>query len=961
MKFQHSLQVNSVPEWKDHYIDYAYLKDVIYDLQSKIDEFNNDEIEGNSKSNNSKSLKNLKKNLNFFKSKNNNNNNNDNDKSYSANPLLEKLNRKSPNFFIKNVNPAIDRIKNLSLPKPSWPSSSTSNSSDSQTSLSTSSDTLTKTTNTDNDDNDTTGGDGVELQQYKFEDIDEDSENPKKLNFDHLLIDNITIKDLDLKNDLKNPKSIFYSKLNNELNKIDNFYSNTENELFIEVELLLKDLSHYSDDQNSLEIELDDIDANQLDKSISRSMPGDGSHHAEDDDEEEDYDDAMTRDIENDAASISSNTALLNETDLKPSIQHSTTFRKRVVTIFIKLSEIKSFIELNKIGFSKVCKKFDKVLNESIRNDYMESLPSNSYIFKLVTISKLDEYIDELIKIYASLTNSDIEHSKENLKILLRDHIIWERSKVWKGYINNINGFNIEDNEDVVDDSELRNLYSMPCYKYKLPIDINLPYFYNFNRKQLKCYQIEYLKLPKFFLGWRSIKIAITILVTGLLLGLKSLHDTQQKHCMALVICCAILWATEAIPLFTTSMLVPFLVVILKVLKADDGSAMDTVSAATYIFSTMWNSTIMILIAGFTLAAALSKYNIAKVVSSWVLASAGTSPRRILLAVMGVSMFLSMWISNVAAPVLTYSLCAPLLKSIPTESGFAKALILGVALASDVAGVSSPISSPQNVIAIQALNPAPGWGDWFSVSIPISILGLAVVWLEMILTFDINTIKLKKITPIREKFCAKQLFVCAITVLTIILWCVSSQTEDVFGSSGIIACIPIIVFYGTSILSPTDINNYPWSIVILAMGGIALGKAVTSSGLLHLIATSLQEKIGGYPPIAILAIFGALCLVFATFVSHTVSALIIVPLVQTIGREFHHEGLMVIGIALIASVAMGMPSSGFPNSIAISMTDDLGKRYLTANHFITRGVIASLIMYGFIITVGYGILSSKGY
>ncbi|OUM55301.1 hypothetical protein BVG19_g4811 [[Candida] boidinii] len=961
MKFQHSLQVNSVPEWKDHYIDYAYLKDVIYELQSKIDEFNSDEIEGNSNSKNSKSLKNLKKNLKFLKSKNkdkfNKNDDDNNGKSYPANPSLEKLNRKSPNFFFKNVNPAIDRIKNLSLPKPSWPASS--NSAHTQSSSSTSTDSLSKATNTDTDDNDTTGGDGVELQQYNFEDIDEDSENPKKLNFDHLLLDNITIKDLDLQNDSKNPKSIFYSKLNNELNKIDAFYSATEKDLFIEVEALLKDLQHYSDDQHSLEIELDDNDTNQLNKSISRSMPGEDHRHVED--EEDDYDDAMTGDIENDAASFSSNTALLNERDLKPSIQHSTTFRKRVVTIFIKLSEIKSFIELNKMGFSKVCKKFDKVLNESIRDEYMESLPSNSYIFKLVTISRLDDYIDELIKIYASLTNSDIEHSKENLKTLLRDHIIWERSKVWKGYLNNINGFNVEDNEDLVDDSELRNLYSMPCYKYKLPVDINLPYYYNFNQKKLKSYTIGYLKLPKLFLGWRALKIAITILVTGLLLGLKSLHDTQQKNCMALVICCAILWATEAIPLFTTSMLVPFLVVILKVLKADDGSAMDTVSAATYIFSTMWNSTIMILIAGFTLAAALSKYNIAKVVSSWVLASAGTSPKRILLAVMGVSMFLSMWISNVAAPVLTYSLCAPLLKSIPTESGFAKALVLGVALASDVAGVSSPISSPQNVIAIQVLTPAPGWGDWFAVSIPLSVIGLAVVWVEMILTFNINTVKLKKITPIREKFCAKQLFVCAITILTIILWCVSAQTEDVFGSTGIIACIPIIVFYGTSILSPTDINSYPWSIVILAMGGIALGKAVTSSGLLHLIATSLQEKIGGYPPIAILAIFGALCLVFATFVSHTVSALIIVPLVQTIGREFHHEGLMVIGIALIASVAMGMPSSGFPNSIAISMTDDLGKRYLTANHFITRGVIASFIMYGFIITVGYGILISKGY
>ena len=64
-----------------------------------------------------------------------------------------------------------------------------------------------------------------------------------------------------------------------------------------------------------------------------------------------------------------------------------------------------------------------------------------------------------------------------------------------------------------------------------------------------------------------------------------------------------------------------------------------------------------------------------------------------------------------------------------------------------------------------------------------------------------------------------------------------------FGESGIITCIPIVLFFGTGLLKVDDLNNYPWSIVMLAMGGIALGKAVTSSGLLKTIALALQNEL----------------------------------------------------------------------------------------------------------------------
>jgi phosphate transporter len=70
----------------------------------------------------------------------------------------------------------------------------------------------------------------------------------------------------------------------------------------------------------------------------------------------------------------------------------------------------------------------------------------------------------------------------------------------------------------------------------------------------------------------------------------------------------------------------------------------------------MWTPVIMLLLGGFTIAAALSKYNIAKMMATFVLSKAGTKPRTVLLTNMFVAMFASMWISNVAAPVLCFSI-----------------------------------------------------------------------------------------------------------------------------------------------------------------------------------------------------------------------------------------------------------------------------------------------------------------
>jgi phosphate transporter len=114
----------------------------------------------------------------------------------------------------------------------------------------------------------------------------------------------------------------------------------------------------------------------------------------------------------------------------------------------------------------------------------------------------------------------------------------------------------------------------------------------------------------------------------------------------------------QAIPLFVTSLTIPFLAVVLRVVRSDDAprERLDSKAATAYIFASMWTPVIMLLLGGFTLAAALSKCKIDKRLATFVLSKAGTQPKTVLMANMLVAAFASMLVSNVAAPVLCFSI-----------------------------------------------------------------------------------------------------------------------------------------------------------------------------------------------------------------------------------------------------------------------------------------------------------------
>ncbi|KAI9271770.1 SPX domain-containing protein [Phascolomyces articulosus] len=608
--------------------------------------------------------------------------------------------------------------------------------------------------------------------------------------------------------------------------------------------------------------------------------------------------------------------------------------RSLMITLYVSLSELESYVDLNKSAFDKILKKHDKVLDGNLREPYNKKMVQESVPFTPQSMEKLRVHIERLERMYAdTFCGGQVEIAVRQMKTHLRDQITYDRNTVWRDMIGQERKTLAA---HIVEPTPVKTV-RIPFTQFTVPSELF---------REIVCF-------------------AISVAALIILLNVDTFNNREENYCFALLIFAAIMWATEAVPLYATSLLIPFLIVPMQIIRNDDGSTMAAKDAAKEVFASMFSGTIMMLLGGFALAGALSKYGIAKAFASHVLSRAGTRPRWVLLAIMFVAGFLSMWISNVATPVLCFSLIDPILRTLPDNSRVAPCLLLGIALASCIGGMTSPISSPQNIVTLQYMNPNPGWGIWFGAALPISIISVFVCWGILLLVYrpDKCTPHLNKIKPTRGKISYSQIYIMFITLATIALWCAETAMEDAIGSTGVIAAIPLFMFFGTGILKKDDLHQFLWSVVVLAQGGMALGFAVTSSGLLQDIAIRIKDGIEHLDAITILCIFAFLILVFSTFVSHTVAALIIIPIVQQVGENLPvpRPNLLVMGAGLACSAGMALPVSGYPNMSAVMLENAAGKPYLSSKDFLIVGIPTSVFATILIFTLGYGILSGVGY
>lgn len=112
------------------------------------------------------------------------------------------------------------------------------------------------------------------------------------------------------------------------------------------------------------------------------------------------------------------------------------TYKRRITDLFVTFSELKQFVQLNETGMKKILKKYDKTLSSNLKDRYLEQVVRPQYAFRPESRERLDELITTLTQYYAKVvTSGDMTLALSQLKGHLREQVVWQRNTVWREMI----------------------------------------------------------------------------------------------------------------------------------------------------------------------------------------------------------------------------------------------------------------------------------------------------------------------------------------------------------------------------------------------------------------------------------------------------------------------------------------------------------------------------------------------
>lgn len=393
------------------------------------------------------------------------------------------------------------------------------------------------------------------------------------------------------------------------------------------------------------------------------------------------------------------------------------------------------------------------------------------------------------------------------------------------------------------------------------------------------------------------------------------------RRTFAIFIIAAFFWAFEIFEPFITSLLV-ILLLIFSLAKPGGVLDMDKNGYTTFLIP--FSSPVIILFfGGFTIAAALRKYKVDLFIAEKFLGKASDNPHMFLLRVILTTAFLSMWISNTVTSVIMLGILMPYFSLPSISDNLRRALVLAVPFSANVGGISTPIASPPNAIAIGLLNTYGTFitfFDWMKICIPLLIILLTVVFFVLIVVFPPGN-KMEQLQFPKEKLTKDGRRVLGIIIFTVMLF-VSSPIHQIPEALIALLCTGALTSFG--FLKRNDIKQLDWDILILMWGGLALGIAVEISGLAHWIVN--QFPLFQNKDYAII-LFSLLTIILSMFMSNTAVASLILPV--GLGIDSIDKTLFAVTIAIVSSLGMIFPISTPPNALAFATgritTKDMAK------------------------------------
>ena len=370
---------------------------------------------------------------------------------------------------------------------------------------------------------------------------------------------------------------------------------------------------------------------------------------------------------------------------------------------------------------------------------------------------------------------------------------------------------------------------------------------------------------------------------------------------------------------------------------------------------------IILFLGGFFLAAAATKYGLDLNLARVLLKPFGTNPKFVMLGLMVVTALFSMFMSNTATAAMMLAILGPVLKLFAPEDRGRAAFALCIPVAANIGGIGTPIGTPPNAIALKAMQDmglSISFGKWMMFGIPFVVLMLLVGWALLCVMFPIKQKELKLAVGGEFRKDAKAIVVYVTFAVTILLWVLG---KDVHGlDSNTIAIIPICAFAVTSVITKDDLKQMSWDVLWLVAGGFALGVALQETSLAKDMINAIP--FASWNPVMLMVGAGCICLFMATFMSHTATASLLMPILAGVAGAMVSAGAMdgagaiglLCSIAFASSLGMALPISTPPNALAYAtgLVESKGMA-ISGTVLCLLGLVLTFVLMYFLGAVGF--------
>jgi sodium-dependent dicarboxylate transporter 2/3/5 len=423
------------------------------------------------------------------------------------------------------------------------------------------------------------------------------------------------------------------------------------------------------------------------------------------------------------------------------------------------------------------------------------------------------------------------------------------------------------------------------------------------------------------------------------------LDSPLASRVVAIVSVCIALWLLDVVPPFVPTLLLWVLIPVFLSPLDSKYSLVNTLRWAA-------DPVLALFFGGFALGAATGRQGLDKRLAAWAFSRSRASFALMLLTTIGMTAFMSMWISNIAAAALMFAALRPLLSQLETGDPARRTLLVGIALGANLGGIATPIGTGPNGIAMSfvAGQHHLTFVDWMVFALPLTVLliGLGyVLLLGRARTSGGSAWKLNTdlISPDETRLRGGQFGLIAVLGVSVVLW----LSEPLHGiPAAVIALAAAASLFLFRLLRKEDIARLDWSTLLLIAGGITVGKLLEASQLIS-AATDRLSLAELHPTFALFLLCFTSALLSA-LMSNTATAVFLIP----IASAFLPEPSTAILIAISASFGMPFVISTPPNAMAY------GEGGLRQSDLFVPGLVIMLIGCAVVSVTGRAVLNFVG-